>query len=233
MPKLILPEYKVTIDGREYTTGCLKRESRCGEVQGAHVWTGIGEPCPIVPRDQWRTQQTLEAYEWDDVDQDGYPACTLASLANAGEFHLARTGRDKTRLDWHKLWVILSGGVGGVALDSALRYVLTKGFPLLDEDGVLKPAEVWDIPTVAAAYSALMRAGTLWYGRFVGRGGHAECGLTLNVENGVADHDVRGTWGKDYGNNGWYPQRITQADIDAFGAFAFREWELRPRDLAA
>lgn len=233
MPNLILPEYKVTIDGQEYTTGCLERKSRCGEVEGAPSWLRFDDPCPLVPRDQWKTQQSLVPYEWNDVDQDGYPACTLASLANAGELFLARTGRDKTKLDWYWLWDKLSGGYGGVALDHALRYVLDKGFPLKDGSGVLRPAEVWDIPTVDAAYSALMRGATLWYGRFVGRGGHAECGLTVNVEGDDVTHDVRGTWGRGYGTNGWYPQRLTQRDIDAFGVFAFREWVLRARDLKA
>lgn len=221
------PEFKIVVGNETYITGCLPRQSRCGELSGIPVWDGR-ELCPLVPTDQWRTQDPHRAYEWSDNDQNGYPACTLASLANQGEFFLARTGRAKTNLDWLKAWRYLSGGYGGVALDTALRYVMDKGFPLSDGSGVLTAKEVWDIPSIGSAFSAVMRGVPLWFGA----SGHAECGMTVIEDRGYY-LDVRGTWGRDYGDQGWYrrSQSYISAGIRTYGAFAIRTWELRPIDI--
>lgn len=225
------PEFEIfTGPGEIRLGGCLPRQSACGMLPRVPVWDGARSDCPIVPRADWKTQPDHRAYEWSDNDQNGYPACTLASLANQAEFFLARTGRAKTNLDWLKAWRYLSGGYGGVALDTALRYVMDRGFPLSDGSGVLVASEVWDIPHIDAAFSAVMRGVPLWFGA----SGHAECGMTVVMAE-TAYLDVRGTWGKGHGNQGWYERSLSYiaAGLPLYGAFAIREWRLRPIDTMA
>lgn len=210
-------------------TGCLPRQTACGQLEGVPVWDGERSDCPLVPRDEWVTQPSQKDYEWSDNDQDRYPACTLASLANQAEFYLARTGRAKTNLDWLEAWRHLSGGRGGVALDTALRYVMTDGFPLSDGSGVLIAKEVWDIPNIDAAFSAIMRSGNgLWFGA----SGHAEWASRV-VMGSSPFAEIRGTWGRDYGESGYYKRSLSyiKAGLPLYGAFAIRTWKLRPIDL--
>jgi len=227
---LKFPEFEIVgSDGKVHLGGCLPRQSKCGKLPGVPVWDGSRSDCPIVPPEQWKNQTSLRSYEWNDVDQNGHPACCLASLANIGEFFMAMHGREKTPLDWYKAWKYLSGGYGGVALDTALRYVMDPGFPLKDGSGHLRVKEVFDIPNVQALFSAPMRGVPLWYGA----SGHAEAGMTIFEENTHWQADIRGTWGKDYGQDGWYPRSYgyIAAGLPHYGAFAIREWELRPTDL--
>jgi len=224
------PEFERHEGGRVLMTGCLPRQTPCGGIEGVKIWSPEFESCPIVPRDQWSTQPSLRPYEWRDNDQDGYPSCTLTSLANYAEFFLARTGRKKTPLDWLKAWRKLSGGYGGVALDAALRYVMSEGYPLLDGSGVLVATEVWDLSSTDAAFSAMTLGQGFWYGA----SGHAEWGASLLKSGAGVSAEIRGTWGRDYGQGGWYPrsESYIRAGIPSYGAFCIREWELRPIDLA-
>lgn len=229
------PEF-VTVESNPYMTGCLPRQTQCGELPGVPQWDGRRESCPIVQRSEWGTQRNHREYEWSDNDQARYPACTLASLANVGEFYLARTGRQRTNLDWLKAWRTLSGGYGGVALDTALRYVIDKGFPLSDGSGVLVAEEVWDLPHINAVFSSVMRGVPVWFGA----SSHAEAGMTViatpaavvGVES-VFELDVRGSWGVGYGDQGWYPRSETYIarGLPIYGAFAIRTWKLRERDV--
>ena len=221
------PEFQVIRGNESYTSGCLPRQTKCGGLPGVPVWDGRSDPCPIVPRPQWGTQAHHRDYEWSDNDQGRTPSCTLASLANQGEFYLARMGRARTNLDWLKAWRTLSGGYGGVALDTALRYVMDAGFPLSGGQAVLVADEVWDIPNIDAAFSAVMRGVPLWFGASQ----HAECGMTVVIANGF-NLDIRGTWGRSYGTQGWYPRSeeyITRG-LRIYGAFAIRTWKLRSMD---
>jgi len=222
------PEFKLNVNGVPFMTGCLERVSQCGALAGVPQWNGQSEACPILRRELWATQAHHREYEWSDNDQGNTPSCTLASLANHGEFFLARMGRAKTNLDWLKAWRTLSGGYGGVALDTALRYAMTEGFPLSDGSGALIVDEVWDLPRIDAVFSAVMRGVPVWFGASQ----HAECGMTV-VKNGGFKLDVRGTWGRGYGDQGWYgrSESYIARGLPLYGAFAIRTWKLRSIDL--
>lgn len=222
------PEFYVIGEDHEaHMAGCLPRQTMCGDLAFAPTWDGEHTDCPIVPQSQFETQRDLRPYEeWHDCqnDQNGYPACTLASLATRLDFYLTMSmgPRWNGKLDWHKAWKKLSGGYGGVALDSAMRYVEQEGFPIVGGGRVLV-LEVWDIPTVAAFYSASWSGHPPWYGRYVrGGGGHAESVVRLIRDHRDLSTEVLGTWGREYGDNGYYRTQITQRDLDAFGAFAIR-----------
>jgi hypothetical protein len=190
------------------------------------------------PREGWESQEGSEWLEYDDIDQGQTDACCLASLANAAEFHLARAGRPKASLDWHRAWVDLSGGSGGVALDDALVYIQSNGFPMKGSDARLYASEVWECSNIDDLVRGLRRGFFGIYGRWIGRGGHAEFPAYYTIDDGKVTFHVRGTWGRSYGDNGWYP--VTEDDImktrrirrqgslsglDAFGCFLVREWE--------
>jgi hypothetical protein len=218
----------VEIGGQTYSTGCLPRVSKVGAM--FPEWTGA-ETCPLVPRSEMLTQVGIEWAEYADENQGSNPSCCLTSLANAFEFLLSLKGRKKVRLDWLKAWKTLSGGRGGVALDTALQYVTTKGFPILDSTEVVVATEVWDTPSVDAYASGRYRGGIGIHGRYV-PGGHAECVAYWRVEGGKLVARVRGSWGKSYGENGYYD--VSEASlakgIPDFGAFICRELEIRPAD---
>ncbi len=220
--------------------GCLPRQTPLGS--RFPVWRPEPDEefpaCPIVPRDDWQSQEPLDWAEYNDVDQNGDPACCLASLANAGEFHLAITGRERVKLDWHAAWMTLSGGRGGVALDTALAYIVDRGFPIIGSTERLFALEVWDCPSIESLASGIQRGCRGIYGRWIGNGGHAEFPAFVTVASRKANFEVRGTWGRDYGRRGWYT--VSEADIlrtyrrmtgiEAFGAFLVREWKIRKAD---
>ena len=224
-------EFQHEENGLFYSTGCLPRETKVGE--RFPLWTPEVADCPIIPRTHWLQQPSLEWAEYEDIDQNGDPACCLASLGNAGEFHLSISGRQKVSLDWHAAWMALSGGRGGVALDSALAYVLDKGFPIKGSTERLFAHEVWDCGgSIETLVSGIQMGCRGIYGRLIGRGGHAEFPAYTKLDGSKAIFHVRGTWGREYGTNGWYP--VTESEIKSglpiFGAFLVREWVIRKAD---
>lgn len=241
MPNLHFPEFELRCDdGHTRMTGCLQRQTTPEQLQEAgvsRIWAGDRTPGPLLPSSEWQPQSSVELYEakYDcQNDQNGYPACTLASLATFLDFLRLIFGLALGKLDWHWLWDRLSGGKGGVALDTALRWVTQNGFPLADGSGKVIVTEVWDLPTVATFYSALQHGVMPWYGRFTrGGGGHAEVATRFVGRDSGPTHEVLGTWGRNYGRNGYYPISITQRDINAFGAFGVRGKKLRTEDLEA
>jgi hypothetical protein len=218
-----------TDDGR--VLGCLRRATEFGSVFPA--WASDQyERVPAVPRSEWKTQAGLEWAEYSDVNQASDPACCLASLANSAQFHLAICGRDRIELDWRRAWLDLSGGRGGVALDHALEYVTTKGYPIKGSTERLFAEEVWDAESPEDFLSGIYRGCRGIYGRFIGRGGHAEFPAYIKMVSGKAVMRVRGTWGQSYGEQGWYdvPESDLVRGVPAFGAFLVREWTIRPAD---
>lgn len=241
MSNLRFPEYELLCDdGQVRMTGCRERDSSPEDLQKAgvsRIWAGDVTPGPNLPRNEWQPQGSVEIYEAKhdcQNDQNGYPACTLASLATFLDFLRLIAGMALGKLDWYWLWDKLSGGRGGVALDTALRWITKDGFPLKDGSGKIVATEVWDITDVATFYSALQHGVMPWYGRFTrGGGGHAEVATRFVGRDSGPTHEVLGTWGRSYGRNGYYPISITQRDINAFGAFAIRSIRLEARDLEA
>jgi hypothetical protein len=214
-------------------TGCLRRVTEFGSVFPR--WESDKyDRVPAVPRSEWQTQAGLEWAEYRDVNQNPHPACCLASLANAAEFHLSINGREKIELDWYRAWMDLSGGNGGVALDHALEYVTTKGYPIVGISDRLFAEEVWDAESPEDFLSGIFRGCRGIYGRFIGRGGHAEFPAYVKMVGGKAVMRVRGTWGRNYSQSeqGWYdvPEKDLVRGIPAFGGFLVREWTIRPAD---
>jgi hypothetical protein len=225
MPDQFKREDWLTVDaeGQKHVAGCCPRVSAPG--QYFPVWDGTVDTCPIIPRAQWKTTEPARPLEWRDIDQNGYPACCLAATGNAIEFTLRRRGRALTPVDWLKAWRTLSGGFGGVAIDSALRYIMANGMPLADGSGTIHVLEAWDATTVDAFASGLQLG---CFGIF-GHDQHAEAGMGLIVEGGPYV-DTRNTWGKTWGEAGWHKFPVDSIAIQTYGAFLIRELEFRPID---
>lgn len=215
-------------DGIEYATGCLPRVTVCGTVAPVYA----GEACPRIDRSEWTAQQPLDAYEYADENQNPNNSCCLTSLAIALEKHFSINGREKIRPDWLKIWRKLTRGRNvGVGLDKALAEILKNGFPIQGSTDVIELAEVWDVPDVDSFISGIYRGCVGTYGRFIGRLGHAECAYYMKDAKTVR---VRGSWGKSYGQNGWYdvPLADLERGIPYFGAILIREVKLRPGDVS-
>jgi hypothetical protein len=143
------------------------------------------------------------------------------------EMTLARNGRAKTPLDWLGTWKELTGGRGGVAVDTALKYAMDQGIILEDKSCRLKLLEAWDANSIEAAASGLLRGFTLVFGHDV----HAECGTRLVLDNNQWCVDTRNSWGKNWGDQGWHLFPLKEIEIQTYGAFLVREVELRPIDI--
>ncbi len=219
--------HQIESEGRIYFGGCLPRESRLGEwFPEAGATDG---PVPLVPEKEWKTQELIRAYEWDDIDQGNTPACCLASTCNLAELMMALMGMAKTPLDWYKAWKVLSGGRGGVAVDVALRYAMTGGLPLKDGSGVVVFDEVWDCPTWQHFVSGLQRGAVGILCHDV----HAEAGTRVVMQNGIAYIDTRNSWGWGWGKKGWHPEpgfRADRIEIRTYGAYLLRGLRLRKID---
>ena len=206
-------------DGLEtHVGGCLPRKW-VPEASPFPVW-GSDDTVPMVPKAEWVEGESLRGYEtWTrDVNQNGYPACCLASLANAMQFAMVRDGRPEVDLDWLAAWRKLSGGRGGVALDDAAAFVMDKGFPRLDGNGTVRISEAWDCPSVEALASALQRGALCTFGHSV----HAEHASRLVKQSGVWMLDVRNSWGRDWGDNGWHLLPLSQVEM-RYSIIAIRE----------
>jgi hypothetical protein len=215
-------------DGRYYMSGCLERSNPVG----ALVPLATRDDVPLLPEAQWVQQESLRYLEtWQrDINQNGYPACCLASLAHAMQYTMARDGRPALDLDWQRAWRKLSGGRGGVALDDACRFAMDTGFPLADgsQGGVVKIAEAWDCDSIEGFASGLQRG---CFGTF-GHDVHAECATRLTKQNGVWYVDTRNSWGRDWGDKGWHLFPLRNIELRTYGAILIRELALVPGDLA-
>jgi hypothetical protein len=215
--------------GGQRMAGCEPRVHGIGHLPvGApgeflQTWDGTIEDCPVLPDSELVTNDALRIWEWDDIDQNGYPACCLAAWANAIELFLARAGRAKTNLDWYRAWYTLSGGRGGVDIGTALQFIMREGFPLADKSGVVRIVEAWEAPSVAAYLSGLERG---CVGVF-GHDAHAECGASVVNDASGKLVDTRNSWG-DSGR--WHLFPANRIDIRNYGAFLIRDLELRPID---
>ena len=176
--------------------GCLPRSNAVGVV----VPLQPVDKVPNLSESEWVDGESLRGYERRDVNQNGYPACCLASLANAMELAMVRDGRGHVALDWLRAWKKLSGGSGGVALDDAAAFVMSEGFPRLDGLGTVKIAEAWDCETREGFASGLQRGCLGTFGHDV----HAECATRMVRKNGVWYLDTRNSWGRDWGDAGWH-----------------------------
>jgi hypothetical protein len=190
-------DFLITDDaGKMHVGGCLPRSNKVGAVVPLLDTAKV----PLLLESAWTEQESIRDCERRDINQNGYPACCLASLANAMEFAAVRDGRPSRPLDWLAAWRKLSGGRGGVALDDAAAFAMATGFPLADGSGVVKILEAWDCDTIEGFASALQRGCVGTFGHDV----HAECATRMVKQNGVWMLDVRNSWGKDWGDKGWH-----------------------------
>jgi hypothetical protein len=237
--------YKVIgADGREYSTGCLPRFTEPGECPnlfgGRRRRFPIWDPdedadnCPLVDLAAIQTQEPTEWCEYEDLDQNGFPSCSLFASGNGIQLFLTANGRKQTPLDPHKAWIECTGGRGGYGIDQALTYMSQKGFPCRDGSRIFVK-EAWDCPTAHTVVSARARGFFVVYGRFA-PGGHAECGAWMKrVGTGPKDlvQVCRGSYGRDTGTRGYYDVSYASLEqgVPSFGAFAIRELEIRSVDM--
>jgi hypothetical protein len=222
-------------DGQQHMTGLLPRTTHAGGITyhrdgipcRVPVWHPIdSEKCPIIPRTQWTTTADMRPYEWNNRYQNGYPACCLAALAGAIEFHLAKTFRKLTKLDWLKAWRSLTGGRGGAAVDTALRMAMTDGFPLADGSGTIRIVEAWDAMDVDAFASGILRGCTGLACHDV----HAECVVGLDVSGNVPCVQMVNSWYQGLGGQNWHLFPVDRIELKRYGAILIREVEFRGMD---
>lgn len=198
--------------------GCLERKW-APEASPFVPW-GSTDDVPMVDPADWVEQESLRGCErWSrDINQNGFPACCLASLAHAMQFSMARDGRPVVDLDWLAAWRKLSGGRGGVALDDAAAFAASTGFPRLDGKGVVKIAELWDCGSIEALASALQRGCLCTFGHDV----HAEAAIRMLKQGGKWMLDTRNSWGNDWGDSGWHLFPLSRVEM-RYSIIAIRE----------
>jgi hypothetical protein len=215
--------------GRTLMLGCLPRVSAVGE-----WFTVASDKIPPIPRNQLVSMANMEAYRYCIEDQNGYNACAVASCAIALEDHQARTGRTKIRLDWLTAWKEMTGGRNtGVAIDVVLQYITTKGLPVVGSNERLVVTEAWDCEDVDSFLSGMARGALGVWGRFIGRGGHAEHPCHFTMVSGKAVFRVSGSWGETYGTSGFYDVKEAEVakGLPSFGAYLIRETALLKGDV--
>lgn len=206
---------------KERPNGCLQRQSKIGEWIPEY---GKSEDCPILPVAQWGGQEPKRYLEWGTIDQNGYPACCLAATCHAMQLVMALRGYDKIALDWLKTWRKLSGGSGGVAIDTALSEAMQNGIVSLDGKQRIKIKEAWDTRGVDSFFSGVRRGGI---GVF-GAQGHAECIASVVNDGGTWYGDTLNSWGKDFGEKGWHKTSYSKLSggLPYYGAFLIRDVEI-------
>lgn len=206
--------------------GCLPRATDVGS-----FFPMVPEATPraqpdaieLVPEAQWDTQESRRVYQQWTQDQNGFPACCLASLGSAMQLLMMILYGKWVALDWKKAWQVLSGGRGGVALDTAAEYAATKGFPRVDGKGVVLIEEAYDCHDAKSLASAAMRG---CVGTF-GHDQHAECWTRIVMDGKTPLLDVLNSWGQwgeksPTGFWGWHLFPLASAEISRYGVIAIR-----------
>ncbi|MDE2440737.1 MAG: hypothetical protein KGP14_06910 [Betaproteobacteria bacterium] len=217
-------EYRVLDedDGVWRMCGLLPRELPVGRL--VPEWFETNETCPPIPRAQWQSTPDMRPYEWHNRYQNGYPACCLCSICGAVEFLLARDGREKTPLDWHRLWVETTGGRGGCAVDSALWHAMTQGIPIKNSTDRILVTEAWDVPTLEGFASGI-QAGAMAVGC---HDVHAECVVGLEIQNGTPYVQmVNSHYHGEKADRNWHLFRLDRIELRAYGAMLIREVQVR------
>ena len=250
-----LDQFGIRSEGRLFVGGCLPRHwdrEPLGALPGLPEWgrrrrrarpfpspdpgpqpapasAPDYDPCPVIPKADRKTQESLRHLEWNNVYQNGYGACCVCAHCNAIEFWLTKTGRAKTKLDWYKAYMELTGGRGGVVISTMTIYAMQKGIPLVDGSGRLRITEAFDIGSLDALVSALQMGDHVIFGH----DSHAEAAMSEIVdEHGNEFLDTRNTWDVTWGDKGWHTYPLTEVELESYGATGIREVELRPIDIA-
>jgi hypothetical protein len=209
-------------DGVWRMGGLLPRELPVGRI--VPEWFETNETCPPIPRAQWQSTPDMRPYEWNNRYQNGYPACCLASICGAVEFLLARDNREKTPLDWHKLWVETTGGRGGCAVDAALGHAMQKGIPIKNSEDRLVVTEAWDVSSLDDFAVGLQRGATGVGCHDV----HAECVVGLVMKDGVPYVQMVNSHHKgETADRNWHLFRLNRIELRSYGAMLIREVEVR------
>ena len=223
-------------DGIERMCGLEERTTDLGGITyerdgvpcAVPVWEpGAGNDCPVIPRSEWISTEDAKPWEYNNRYQNGFPACCLASLAGAMEFFSVINGRTKIVLDWLKAWKTLTGGRGGAAVDAALQFAMTTGYPLKDGSGVVKIVEAWDVPSVDAFASGLQRGCTGLACHDV----HAECVTGLDMSGSKPQVVMCNSHHQDLGGANWHLFPVDSIELRRYGAILIREVEIRPMDV--
>lgn len=217
-------------------TGCLPRVTEVGRLEvfrrrqriTVPVWDERPETCPEIAFANWTAQPALHEYLKRHIDQNGYPACAMASLGHILERLMVRNGQRYRKLDWLRAWREITGGRGGIALDVALRYAFSPGFPIEGEESLrVHVTEAWDIPSIAAAGGAMQRG----YEVHIGHDGHAEVACRI-VRKGSSvarsTMEVLNSWASET----WHEEPVSLIDLN-YGCFCPRAVEVFKEDLAA
>lgn len=212
---------------QQFATGCLERSRECGAFMpvATDIW-------PTIPESQWTPQEPLEWAETLDLNQASNNSCCLTSLANAIIFHFRINGRPVVEPDWLTIWRKLAGGRNvGVALDDALNEVLQNGYPIKGSTDRIWFDEVADCPDYRSFVSGVRCGLRGIYGRSMGRGGHAEHASYVKDAKTLR---IRGSWGRTYGQQGWYDVPISDLarSMNRYGAFLVREIKIMPGELS-
>jgi hypothetical protein len=214
-------------DGR--IGGCEPRRREIGVPGGLPVFE-TSKRITGIDRALWEPTPAPRWAERRDLNQNGYPACCLASLCNAMEIMAVLKGQPHRPLDWLKAWRKLSGGRGGVALDDAHEFAADTGMPLADGTGVVRILESLDCRTVDEYASGILQGAVGTYGHDV----HAEAALGLAKDSkGRWCLDTRNSWGRDWGDKGWHLFPLSAVELNTYGAILIVEVSTPDPDFSA
>ena len=216
----------LTDDGDNVMCGLLPRELPCGAL--VPEWFETGEDVPPLPKSEWASTPDMRPYEWNNRYQNGYPSCALNATCGTAEFIMARDGRAKVPLDWHKYWIETTGGRGGCAIDRALQHAMQKGIPIKDTSDRLFITEAWDVNTLDEFAVGLQRGAMAVGCHDV----HAECVVGLTMEGSTPYVQmVNSHYYGDNANKNWHMFRLDRIELRSYGAMLIREVEIRSADL--